>query len=102
VATRTNHRPTGDETANDAEQALAHLLHVVLSPDERQLLRAFDAIRDPRLRQSLVEVALAAAGLTETEPPDPVSEDTHGPGPRDTLALRRVRRSLLRPRAEKG
>lgn len=50
----------GDE-ASLVERALVTLIRSVLSSEQQQLLVAFDAITDPKVRQSLIDIADAAA-----------------------------------------
>lgn len=85
-----------------AERVLDEILAAVLTSEERRLLIAFDALDDPRVRQSLIDVAEAAAGVTDFHPDADALSEEGAPAARDSsVGVRAVRRSLLRPRREK-
>jgi hypothetical protein len=95
----------GNATA--VEQAFAGLLHAVLSADERQLLAAFDAIPDAKVRHALIVLACDAAGFDSDQNDDSAAlprvperaapHTAHSPTPTgsEAISLRRVRRQLL-------
>lgn len=87
----------GEENSH-VERALVTLIRSILSPEQQQLLVAFDAITDPKVRQSLIDIALAAAkdtgGLprrdaTREEPPRDHCFEVLG-----EIRIRRVRGEL--------
>lgn len=94
------------------EHAVVGLLREVLTIDERQLLSAFEAIQDPKVRRSLLQVACAAAGLESIETVvDVIDAEDLRPAPppavRTSLitgdaTLLRVRRQLFVRASGKG
>ena len=83
------HRPDDDVRPDPAplpfDRAVVALVRAVLTPDQTDLLIAFDAIADPNVRHALIDLARAAAGLPDAGPvPDAPIDAT----------LRRIRSSL--------
>jgi hypothetical protein len=53
--------PNDDEATVD--EALGLLIRAVLTPEERQLFAAMNVISDPKVRQSLIDIVCAIAGI---------------------------------------
>jgi len=74
------------ESPSPVDNAVAELVRAVLTSEETEILIAFDAIRDPKVRHALIDLARAAAGLPDAGPfPE---------SPSDPQTLRRIRQSL--------